>query len=244
MIVNQTLAERIWPGEDPIGKTVNWGQIEGGPATVIVGVARNAKYRTLSEEPLPMLYLPIAQEAPGQSLSFLVKQSAPVAGIAATMRDVIREADPNLPLSSNVPFETVIGIGLLPNRVAAGLASAFGLVGLALATVGLYGVLNYLVVRRRRELGIRMALGAPASHIRGIVLREGLRLTAIGLAIGTAAALGLAQLIRSFLFGLDTVDVIGVVMAVGTMAAVAALASDLPARRAAATDPVEVLRHD
>ncbi len=244
MIVNQTLAERIWPGENPIGKILNWGQIEGGPPTVIVGVARNAKYRSLSEEPLPMLYLPIAQEAPGQSISFLVKQSVPNPGMAATMREVIREADPNLPLSSNVSFETVIGIGLLPNRVAAGLASGFGLVGLALATVGLYGVLNYLVVRRRRELGIRMALGAPASHIRGIVLSEGLRLTAIGLAIGTAAALGLAQLIRSFLFGLDSVDVIGVLMAVGTMAIVAALASDIPARRAAATDPVEVLRND
>ncbi len=244
MIVNHTLADRIWPGEDPVGKILNWGQIEGGPPTVIVGVARNAKYRSLSEDPVPMLYLPIAQEAPGQSMSFLVKQSVAGAGIAATMRNVIREAEPNLPLSSNVPYETVIGVGLLPNRVAAGLASAFGLVGLALATVGLYGVLSYLVVRRRRELGIRMALGAPASHIRGIVLREGLRLTAIGLTIGTAAALGLARLIRSFLFGLDTVDVVGVIMAVGTMAAVAAVASDLPARRAAATDPVEVLRHD
>jgi ABC-type lipoprotein release transport system permease subunit len=117
-------------------------------------------------------------------------------------------------------------------------------VGLALASVGLYGVLSYLVVRRRRELGIRMALGASGGQVRRIVLREGLRLTAIGLVIGTTAALGLARLIRSFLFGFDSVDGIGVAMAMGTMTAVAVLASDLPARRAAATDPVEVLRHD
>ncbi len=244
MIVNRTLADRIWPGEDPVGKTLNWGQIQGGPPTVVVGVARNAKYRTLSEAPVPMLYLPIAQDTPERALSFLVKSSAPIAGIESIMRAAIREADPNLPLSTNVPLETLIGVGLLPNRVAAGLASAFGLVGLALASVGLYGVLSYLVVRRRRELGIRMALGASAGQVRRIVLREGLRLTAIGLVIGTGTALGLARLIRSFLFGFDSVDGIGVAIAVGTMAAVAVLASDLPARRAAATDPVEVLRHD
>jgi predicted permease len=242
IIINQTLADRIWPGEDPVGKAVRWGQIEDGLPAVVVGVARNGKYRSLAEEPISMVYHSTAQEPP-TDVSFVVK-ARPGTDWATAVRDVIHDVDPNLPIATNVGLEAVIGIGLLPNRVAAILASGFGAVGLILAMVGLYGVLSYLVVRRRREIGIRMALGAPAGRVRRLVLTEGLKLAGIGLGIGVAGALVLARLIRSLLFGLDSVDLVSVGGAAVLLVGVAALASDFPARRAAATEPARVLRGD
>jgi putative ABC transport system permease protein len=209
----------------------------------VVGVAKNGKYRSLGEGPIPMVFLPIAQD-PNQRLSFVAKQSVPVAGIARAMREAVREADPGVPLAANLPFEASIATGLLPNRMAAMVASSFGVVGLIIATVGLYGVLSYLVVRRRREIGIRMALGAPASRVRASILKEGLKLAGSGVLIGSILALALARAVRSMLFGLDSVDVVGLVGVAFVLLLVAGLASDLPARRAAATDPQEVLRRE
>jgi len=142
------------------------------------------------------------------------------------------------------PLAQLIGLALLPNRIALGVAALFGGAGLLLAAVGLYGVLSYMVSRRRREIGIRMALGAAAANIRNLVLRDGLRLVAIGLTVGFAAAAGVSRLLRSLLFGVNPIDPLtygAIALVLGGVALVACL---VPVRRALRTEPLEVLRHD
>jgi len=141
-------------------------------------------------------------------------------------------------------MDQVVGVALLPNRIAMGLALLFGATGLLLAAVGLYGVLSYMVSRRRREIGIRMALGAAATDVRKLVLNDGLRLVLIGLTVGFAAAAGVSRLLRSFLFGVSPVDPLTYGGIALIFAAVAALACLVPVRRALRTEPLEVLRHD
>jgi predicted permease len=242
-IINETLAERVWPGMDPVGQTVRWGRFTGGVPTVIVGVARAGKYRSLGEEPRSEVYLPMAQAPPGQ-VTFVARSRQPDPNLAGAMKAAIQAVEPNLPLASNVSYVDLIGLGMLPNRIAATLATAFGLVGLVLATLGLYGILSYLVVRRRKEIGVRIALGAPTGQVRRLVLREGAWLAGIGLAIGVGGALLVARLVQGLLFGIDPFDPLGVGGPVLVLAGAALLACDLPARRAAATQPLEVLRHD
>ncbi|MGE3616205.1 MAG: ADOP family duplicated permease [Gemmatimonadales bacterium] len=243
MVINEALAGRLWPGEDPVGRVIHWGQIEGGPPVTIVGVVPTGKYRSLGEDPRDAVFLPAAQDQP-RRLSFVLKTDRLVPGFSRTVAEAVRALDPNLAIATNDAYPDLIGLSLLPSRIAAWLAGGFALVGLVLSTMGLYGVLSYLVVRRRRELGIRLALGAEAGLVRRLVLREGVRLTVVGLGLGVGGAMLLARALRSFLFGLDSVDPLVVMGASGLLLAAAALACDLPARRAAAMDPVEVLRDD
>lgn len=243
IVMNEALASRIWPGQDPIGRPLRWGTATSGQSAVVVGLTPTGKYRSLGEQPMPMIYLAVAQNQTG-SLSFLVRHAPNDAGIGSAMRATARSIAPDLGVTMEVPFQEVIGINLLPNRIATALASSFGLIGLLLATVGLYGLLSYLVVRRRREIGIRMALGAPAAQVRREILGDGLRLTLAGIGLGTAGAVALALAIRSLLFGIGAVDPISLGVSVLVMVGAAALACDIPARRAASTDPMEVLRND
>lgn len=243
IVINETLAAMLWPGEEALGRVLRWGRIDDGPFVTVVGVARDGKYRSIGEASRPAVYLPVAQQ-PSSLLTFLVREQRPDPNLPAAARSIARELDPNLPIISNVRYEEVVGLGMLPNRVAAVLATAFGAVGLLLAMVGLYGVLSFLVVRRRREIGIRLALGAGQGAVRRMVLADGLRITGIGLTIGVAAAMLVARAARSLLFGVEVLDPVSVGGAVLLLTGVAALASDLPARRAAATEPAEVLRDD
>jgi ABC-type antimicrobial peptide transport system permease subunit len=141
-------------------------------------------------------------------------------------------------------MQEVVGVALLPNRVAMAMAMLFGAAGLLLAAVGLYGVLSYMVSRRRREIGIRMALGAAAADVRNLVLGDGLRMVLVGLGIGFAGAAAVSRLLRSFLFGVSPVDPLTYGGIAVVFAAVAALACLVPVRRALRTEPLEVLRHD
>jgi putative ABC transport system permease protein len=160
------------------------------------------------------------------------------------LRDAVRDLDPALPIAQIAPMEQVIGLALLPNRIAMGLALLFGATGLLLAAVGLYGILSYMVSRRRREIGIRMALGAAATDVRNLVLRDGLRLVLIGLTLGFAGAAGVSRLLRSYLFGVSPVDPVTYGGIAVLFAVVASLACLVPVRRALRTEPLEVLRHD
>jgi predicted permease len=242
-IINQTLAERLWPGEEPVGKTLLFGSLKDGVPTVVVGLARNASYRSIGEDPLPMIYLPFAQQG-GRSLALVVRMKPGAPDPALALREAVRQLDPALPIGQLAPMDQVVGVALLPNRIAMGLALLFGATGLLLAAVGLYGVLSYMVSRRRREIGIRMALGAAATDVRKLVLNDGLRLVLIGLTIGFAAAAGVSRLLRSFLFGVSPVDPLTYGGIALIFAAVAALACLVPVRRALRTEPLEVLRHD
>jgi predicted permease len=242
-IINETLARKIWGTEDPIGKTLSFGRTSGGTPMTVVGLARNAKYRSLGEEPLPMCYAPYAQQA-RQSLAIVVRMAPGSPDPTRGLREAVHALDPTLPIVEQAPLAQLIGLALLPNRIALGVAALFGAAGLLLAAVGLYGVLSYMVSRRRREIGIRMALGAAASNVRNLVLRDGLRLVAIGLLLGFGSAASVSRLLRSLLFGVSPLDPVTYAAIGLVLAAVALVACLVPVRRALRTEPLEVLRHD
>ncbi len=242
-IINQTLAAKIWPGEEPLGKTLLFGSLHDGTPTVVVGVARNAKYRSIGEDPVPMIYLPFAQQS-GRDLSLVVQMKPGAPDPERGLREAVHALDAALPIAQIAPMAVVVGVALLPNRIAMALALLFGATGLLLAAVGLYGILSYMVSRRRREIGIRMALGAAAADVRNLVVRDGLRLVLIGLTLGFAGAAGVSQLLRTFLFGASPVDPIVYGGIAVLFAVVASLACLVPVRRALRTEPLEVLRHD
>ncbi len=241
VIVNQTLAHQIWGNDDPVGKPLGYGGFKTTTPVTVIGVARDAKYRSVGEDPIPMVYVPLAQTT-RNALSLLIAGDG--RDLTGPVRDLVHSIAPDLPLAANAPLEQMTSIALLPNRIAAGLAGAFGVVGLLLAAIGLYGVLAYGVSLRRRELGIRLALGARESAVRRLVLRDGLRLTVVGLAVGMALAAGLGQLLRSLLYGVSPLDPVTFAGIAALLLGVAFLAADAPARRAARTEPLEALRGD
>ena len=237
-IVNQALARMVWGTEDPVGKMIDsQGPIE------IIGLARDSKYRTLNEDPRPMLYYPNGWGV-SREVTVIVRSSGSSNSVAALLQQAIHDADPALPIRTNAPVASIIGVSLLPNRIAAFVAGLFGAIGLILATVGLYGLLAFTVTLRRREIGIRMALGAQAGDVRKLVLGQGLRLTLIGLAIGFAFAFAATRLLASRLYGVSPLDPVTFAAISVILALTAALASLVPAVRATRTDPMVAIRHD
>lgn len=242
-VINQTLAAQLWPGQNPVGQRLEYGSITGGTPTEIVGVAADAKYHTLGEDPVPMIYVPMAQQ-PGKRVTLLLRMAPGVAPPARALRDLVHGLDPDLPVGQQASFTAIIGVALFPNRVALLLAAAFGATGLLLAAVGLYGLLAFRVQSRRREIGIRVALGASAHQVRQLVVGEGVRLTAAGLVVGLGLAAVLARLLGSLLFGVSPLDPL-TYLAIGLLLLLVGwLATMGPTRRALRTEPVEVLRHD
>jgi putative ABC transport system permease protein len=206
-------------------------------------VARDAKYRSIGDAGIPMFYLPLAQTEP-QTVTLLVRSRTGTPSPAAALRGLVRELDASLPIASNSGYADIIGLSLVPSRVARGLAGLFGATGLVIASVGLYGVLAYMVSRRRREIGIRMALGAAARNVRSLVLRDGLRMVSAGLLIGFAGAALVSRLLGSLLYGVSPLDPLTYGVIALLLGAVALLACLVPVRRALGTEPLEVLRHD
>jgi predicted permease len=242
VILNQTLAARLWPGQDPIGKRVSFGSMTFEKPSEVVGIVGDSKSRSLGGNIEPTIYLPFAQE-PSHSVFFVAK-AQPGAAPADLMRQAIRDADPALPLLHNASLVSIIGISLLPNRIAAIVAGALGGVGLLLAAVGLYGLLAYAVSRRQKEIGIRMALGAAPGDVRKLVLGEGLRLTLIGLLLGFGLALAATRLLRAMLFGVSPLDPLTFATIATLLGLTAFAACALPVRRATHTDPMEALRNE
>jgi len=242
-IINETLAKQIWPGENPIGKRLRFGVDPAAPLTEVVGVARDAKYRSIGDAGIPMFYLPLAQTEP-RSVTMLVRSRPGTPSPAAALRGLVRELDASLPIASNGAYADIIGLSLVPSRVARGLAGLFGATGLVIASVGLYGVLAYMVSRRRREIGIRMALGAAARNVRNLVLRDGLRMVSAGLLIGFAGAALVSRLLGSLLYGVSPLDPLTYAVIALLLGTVTMLACLVPVRRALGTEPLEVLRHD
>jgi predicted permease len=242
-ILNEALARQMWPGEDPLGRTILFGSLREGVPTTVVGIARDAKYRSAGEEPVPMIYVPFDQDA-GRSFALLVRTAPGAADPIPALREAVRALDPALPIARIASLEQVVATATIPNRAAVALASMFGMAGLLLASVGLYAVLSFMVTRRRKEIGIRMALGATGADVGGLILHQGFRLVGAGLLAGFAGAAGLSYLLRSLLFGLHPLDPVtysGIALVLGLSGLAACL---LPARRALRTQPIEVLRHD
>jgi predicted permease len=236
-VVNEAFAKKYWPGADPIGRVVEYDSV----ATTIVGVARNAKYSSLNEPLSPYLYIPIAQDG-ASSTNLFVRTSGDAAALSVVIRDAVRSIDPLLPVPDVVTMDAATSVVLLPQRVAAAVTGVMGVLGLILAVVGLYGVVAYTVSQRTREIGLRMALGADRANVLRLILRDGMRLVVIGVGIGMLLAVGITRAMASFLFGVSPLDpLVFAVIPLG-LGAAALLASYLPARRAAATDPLEALR--
>jgi len=236
-IVNETFVRRYVPHGEAVGRSFH----RGDDTLTIVGVAKDARVSSLSEEPKPFVYLPLAQSfSPDQNL--MVRSAADPGQVAAMIRDEARALDPGLPRAEVTPLAVVASLALLPQRVAALITGLLGLAGLLLAAVGLYGVIAYSVSQRGREIGVRMALGATGRDVVAMVLREGIRFVAIGLSIGMALAIAATWLMKPFLFGVSATDGATFLAVSAVLAGVAMLASYLPARRAAAADPMAVLR--
>jgi putative ABC transport system permease protein len=244
VIINETLARRLFRERDPIGQTVlhQQGPPPGRTRTLeIVGVARDGKYRTLGEDPRPFAYVPDGQMYNSQ-VSFVARTTGPSA--LAAMRGAVRGIDPNLPIVQAGAMSDLSAVGLLPQRIATWCAAAVGVIALLLAMIGIYGITSHSVAQRRREIGIRIALGALRRQVLGLTMVQAMTLTAIGAGIGLAIAAGVAQLLTGLLYGITALDPVSFAGAALTLAIVAALASVIPARRAASIDPVEALRAD
>jgi predicted permease len=239
-IVNETFARRSWPGDDPLGKRIRLSALEDAELE-IVGVTRNAKYRSLTEEPRAMVYVPYEQW-PTTSMVVLARVERRGANVTAEMRGVVRGLDASLPIDANVPYRELMGIAMLPSRAAALFTTLFGGVGLMLAALGLYGILAFAVAQRTREIGIRMALGARTGAVRTLIIRGGVKLVAIGLAIGFVIALAVTRLLRGLLYGVSPTDPITFGGIALLLVGVALAAAYVPAWRATRIDPVEALR--
>ncbi|HTG16922.1 MAG TPA: ABC transporter permease, partial [Blastocatellia bacterium] len=189
-IVNETFARRFWPGEDAIGKRFSQGGPES-PKREVIGVVQDGKYRGLNEDPKPFFSRPMWQTYSG-STTLIVRGAADPQALVALVRDEVQQLDPHLPLASRTLVERM-NLPLLPARIAASVLGVFGLVALALAAIGIYGVMSYAVAKRTHEIGIRMALGAQRADVLKLVIGQGLTLTLIGMTIGSLAALALTR---------------------------------------------------
>ncbi|HEV2705359.1 MAG TPA: ABC transporter permease [Pyrinomonadaceae bacterium] len=240
-IVNETFARHFWPGEDPLGKRFRQGGTEM-PLLEVVGVVEDGKYAGLNEAPQPYVVRPLAQAYTGAN-TLIIRTDRDPRELLATVRNEVRLLDPHLPSSAKL-LEERLAMPLLPVRVAASLLGSFGLLALALAAIGIYGIMSYAVSRRTREIGIRMALGAQASHVLRLTIRQGMAPVLFGVAIGLAAALGLTRLAKNLLFGVSAADPLTYVGVAALLTGVALLACYVPARRASKVDPLVALRNE
>jgi predicted permease len=241
-IVSETMVKEFFPGEDALGKRFSTaGASSNGPWIEIVGIAKDSKYRSLSEPPSAVVYVPLAQQHE-TGVTLYVRASGPPALLVSQVRREIQAIEPNLPVPNIQTMNETIGASLYAPRMGAMLLSVFGGLALLLAALGVYGVLAFSISRRTREIGIRMALGADRGRVFALVIREGMWLVGIGLAIGLLAGLYASESIKSFLFNVHTRDVATFTSVPLVLAAVALLACYLPARRAMKVDPMVALR--
>ena len=238
-IVNQTLARRAWPNESPLGKRLT---LKTRPAEVI-GVVRDIKGRNLFEPPGPMLYLPLLQNYQ-PSVVLHVRTIVEPEQLIPSLRLEVSTLDQNLPVHAVAPLADHLSATLTPQRLLAYLITAFGVLALLLAGVGLYGLLAYTVAQRTPEMGIRMALGAQPGAVLRLVVAQGMTLAALGVTLGLAAALGLTRLLNGVLFGVNALDPLTFALVPLLLVIVALMACYVPARRSAKTDPLAALRYE
>ena len=237
-IINEVMAERFWPGEDPLGKVL---RRESGQELVVVGVARTTKVRTLGEAPRPFIYRPYNQSYTSYLTAVITTRGRPEDALQAGFR-ILREMDPEMLVIETKTMDEHLGIMLFPARLGTLLTSLFAVVALALATIGLYGIVSYAVARRSREVGIRMSLGAEPGRVVREIVWEGMALALVGALAGMALALVGAQVLRSLLFGVSAFDPVTFGAVPIVLLAIALGAAYLPARRASRVDPVRALK--
>ncbi len=237
-VVSREFAKRFWPGENPLGRTL---KLDSTTTVTVVGVVRDVKFSRLDEELKPFLYLAAAQH-PQSDRNLIVRTSGDPVALAGPIRDIVRSLDATLPQPTTVTLARASVAALLPQRFAAMVTSALGSIGLLLAAIGLYGVLSFSTAQRTREMGVRIALGAERRDVLRLVVGEGMRVVATGMASGLVLALIAARGLAPFLFGVNPLDLTTYVAMTLILTIAAAVACFLPARRAAAADPMAALR--
>ncbi len=248
-IVNETLAKRLWKGQNPIGRRVrppgwSFGADEDAWHTVI-GVARDVRQRGVERPAGSELYVSLDQHGVSPpSMNVVMRTTLPPAALSGTIERVVREVDSAVPVVRLRDMDSVFAESIRRPRLLAQLLGAFAGLALLLAAIGTYGVLSYMVAERRREIGIRVALGAARSQVLAQIMKQGLQVAALGVALGLAGALAVNRLIASLLFGVQPTDTVTIALVIATITVVAVLASWLPAWRASRLDPNIVLRDE
>jgi predicted permease len=240
-VINQTAARQFWPGEDPLGKRLRFG--ETGEWMTVIGVARDGKYRTLGETQRSFIY-PNSRQMYSGFMTLVVATDGSEQAMMEQVRRQLDALDPSVPVFSMSTLSKHLSIMLFPARLGAALLAAFGLLGLVLAGIGLYGVVAASVARRTREVGIRMSLGARRSDVLTLMVREGMTLAGIGLAIGLGLALLGSQLLRGMLYGIGTYDPATYIAVALVLGSIALCANLVPAGRATQVEPVVALKYD
>lgn len=238
VIVNQAFAAQYWRGANPVGRRIRIGK----NWCTVVGMAKNSKYFNIAEGPRPYFYQPVLSGFNPWDVYFLVRSGAPISQVALQLRRGIAMADGRVATYDLMPLREWTEVTLLPQKTAAAMAGALGILSLLLAAVGLYSVMAYAVAQRTREIGIRMALGALPRNVLADVLGRGFALTAAGLTLGIAAALALTRVVASLLVGVEPTDPVAFAGAAAFLCAIALLATYIPARRAMRIQPVVALR--
>ncbi len=242
VIVSRTLATRLWPDRSAVGQWI--GDSRDGRQFQVVGVAADIVHRSFSEQPAEYLYKPIRMDEYADSVTVLVRTDADPRLLLAAVREQVQSLDPNIPPGAAKTMDQRMEMPLWPSRTAAGFFSICGSLALALATAGLFGVTYLTVSQRRREFGIRTALGATRGAVMRLVLREGLFLTVPGIALGLASAFIGAKLMSNLLYGVSAADPLTYVATAALQATVALSACVLPAHRATRVDPMLALRRE
>lgn len=243
-IINQALAQKRFHGLNPIGRLFTASRKPGGEWIRIVGICADTRYSTLREEPPAQFFLPYIQEPDAGAMVYELRTTMDPTTIAPSLRRVVQSVDPDLPIIDFRTQREQINATMRIERAFAALTAGFGVLALTLACVGIYGVMAYSVAQRSNEIGIRLALGAQPGQVRSMILRESTWLTALGIVVGVGAALGLTHLVKSMLYGVAPNDPVTLMAGIFLLLAFALAATWIPARRAAAVQPMEALRHE
>jgi len=248
LLISAELARRYFPNEDPIGKYLQtgWGNV-GWPGVKfggeVIGVVGDVRQRALSQDISPHMYMPYLQW-PVNEYDVVIRSTTPPAGVVSGARSLLRRLDPQIPMNAPRSYSDIVASSMGDRRFYLVLLGLFAAVAMTLALVGVYGVMAYGVQQRRREIGIRMALGATREGVVRMVLSDGVRMVGAGVALGVVAALSLTRLLGSLLYSVGPRDPTTFIVAPLLLVAAAVIACALPARRASRLDPVETIRAD
>jgi len=244
IVINEALAKKYYPGENPLGKEIYLGAPDNRlfDHAPIVGIVSDTRDAGLGSDPLPTVYIPLAVMPTWPFFSFVVRTAGDPTTIASATRAAIRSIDASLPVRNLQTLDDVVAAAVAPARWSTTLLGVFAGVALVIAVLGVFGVLSFIVTQRTRELGIRIALGASTGSVRRLVVMRGVTLVVVGLAIGLAGAVALTRFMSTLLFGVTPTDPLTYASVALLLLAAALLASYLPARRATRVDPIIALR--
>jgi putative ABC transport system permease protein len=244
-IVNMAFASRYSGAGDPVGRVIVLGDAQSfGSTRTIVGVVADAHQRSVAERPRPTVFAPHAQHPDMIRPSLVVRSLLPLESVAPVIRERLRQFEPHLVVLDIRPMDDVIAGTLSRPRFNAVLIGAFAALGLALAAIGIYGVVAFMMTRRSREIGIRIALGARAADVLRLVIADGMMPVLVGTVVGVLADLAATRALRSMLFGVTPLDAVSLAAGPALLTVIALLACYLPARRALRVDPLTALRED